>query len=89
VIRIVSAEVENGCAVILTFTDGSKRLVDLRPYLAGPIFELIKADPSFFRSLAVDPDLGTIVWPNGADIDPDVLYFGRTPAAWEAATTNS
>jgi Protein of unknown function (DUF2442) len=31
-------------------------------------------DPKLFRAVAVDPDLGTIRWPNGADLDPDVLY---------------
>jgi len=44
------------------------------------------ADPALFRQVQVDRELGTIVWPNGADIDPDVLYHGRTPAAWEADT---
>jgi hypothetical protein len=44
-------------------------------------------DPQFFRSVQVDPELGTIVWPNGADIDPDVLVLGRTPAAFEKAST--
>jgi hypothetical protein len=42
------------------------------------------ANPALFRQVTVDPQLGTIVWPNGADVDPDVLYHGRTPAAWEA-----
>jgi hypothetical protein len=36
-----------------------------------------------FRSVRVDPELGTIVWPNGADIDPDVLYRGLKPAWME------
>jgi hypothetical protein len=31
-------------------------------------------DPDLFRQVAVDPELGTIVWPNGADMDPDVLH---------------
>jgi hypothetical protein len=37
-------------------------------------------DPAVFRSVRVDPQLGTIVWPNGADIDPDVHYRGLKPA---------
>jgi hypothetical protein len=44
------------------------------------VFEPVRTDPRFFRSVQVDPELGTIVWPNGADIDPDVLVLGRTPA---------
>ncbi len=31
-------------------------------------------DDSFFRQVRVDRELGTIVWPNGADVCPDVLY---------------
>jgi hypothetical protein len=31
------------------------------------------ADPAFFAQAAVNPELGTIVWANGADLCPDVL----------------
>ncbi len=68
--------------VRLEFTDGTETVVDLAPYLHGPIFEPLRTDPARFRSVYVDADLGTIVWENGADIDPDVLYEQRTPA-WQ------
>jgi hypothetical protein len=71
--------------VRLGFTDGTERDVDLEPYLRGPVFEPLRADPELFAAVRVDAELGTIMWPNGADIDPDVLYEGRTPAAWETA----
>ena len=37
------------------------------------IFAPLK-EPEYFRSVRVDPEAGTIVWPNGADICPDVPY---------------
>ena len=83
-VRIRAVTPLDGFVVRLGFTDGSERVIDLAPYLRGPIFAPLVADSRLFRQVAVDPQLGTIVWPNGADIDPDVLYHGRTPAAWEA-----
>jgi hypothetical protein len=71
--------------VRLFFTDGTQKDVDLERYLHGPIFEPIKNDLRVFRSVRVDQELGTIVWDNGADIDPDVLYLNLTPAWMEMA----
>jgi hypothetical protein len=82
-IRVRSVTPLDDFQVRLGFTDGSEKTIDLAPYLRGPIFEPLCADPDLFRAVQVDEQLGTIVWPNGADIDPDVLYWGRTPAAWE------
>jgi hypothetical protein len=83
-VRVQSVEPREGFTVDIHFTDGSHREINLEPYLHGPIFEPMRNDPSLFRSMRVDE--GTITWPNGADIDPDVLYYGLTPA-W-AATAN-
>jgi hypothetical protein len=66
--------------VRLEFTDDKTEEIDLEPYLRGPIFEPIRRDPRLFRSVTVDTRAGTIVWDNGADIDPDVLYKGLPPA---------
>jgi hypothetical protein len=82
-VRIRSVVPLEGFSVRLGFTDGSERILDLTPYLRGPVFEPLKADPAAFRSVQVDPELGSIFWPNGADICPDVLYESLTPAAWE------
>ena len=78
-VRVKEVEVLGGYAVRLTFTDGTAREVDLERYLRGPIFEDVR-DPDTFRTVKVDEELGTIVWPNGADIDPDVLYEDLAPA---------
>ena len=89
VVRIRGVETLGGFRVRLSLTDGSTREVDLGPYLNGPIFEPVRNDPVFFRSVRVDEELGTIVWPNGADIDPDVLVLGRVPASFETASRGS
>ncbi len=87
-IRIRRVEPLQGHAVRLEFTDDTSREVDLERYLHGPIFQPIRDNPEMFRAVCVEG--GTIAWPNGADIDPDVLYHGLTPA-WmvEAETTSA
>ena len=69
----------------LTCSDGSVRDVDVGPLLHGPIFEPMRTDPREFRKVTVDSAWGTVVWPNGADICPDVLVGGRKPAWAENA----
>ncbi|MEP7337572.1 MAG: DUF2442 domain-containing protein [Acidobacteriota bacterium] len=71
--------------VRLVFSTGEEKVVDLEPLLHGPIFEPIRQNPEIFRAVTVDPELGTITWPNGADMDPDVLYGSHYPAWMEAA----
>jgi len=88
-VRIRGVEALGGFRVRLSLTDGSTREVDLGPYLNGPVFEPIRKDAALFRSVRVDEEFGTIVWPNGADIDPDVLILGRTPASFGTASGRS
>jgi hypothetical protein len=82
-VRVRAATPRENLSVDVTFTDDTLRRIDLTPYLVGPIFEPIRDDPAFFRALRVEE--GTIAWPNGADIDPDVLYHGLVPAWAERA----
>jgi hypothetical protein len=78
-IRIQSVELQGGFVVRLGLTDGTSKVANLEKYLRGPIFEAIRAEPEQFAQVRVDPRAGTIVWPNGADIDPDVLCQNLTP----------
>lgn len=78
--RVRAVELLGGYHVRLTFGDESTKIIDLEPYLHGPIFEAIRSDTTMFRTVHFDQQAGTIVWDNGADIDPDVLYYGRIPA---------
>ncbi len=58
----------------LEFEDGAKGRVDIRKLVKfRGVFEPLK-DETFFAKVAVNPEWGTILWPNGADLDPDVLY---------------
>lgn len=79
-VRIQSVKPLEGFVVELEFTDGTTREINLEPYLRGKVFEHLRNDLEKFREVKVDKRMGTIVWENGADIDPDVLYHGLMPA---------
>lgn len=60
----------------LSFADGLIGDVDLTERFigsVGPTFEPLQ-DAAYFAQVVVDEELGTIVWPNGADLAPDVLH---------------
>jgi hypothetical protein len=73
----------SGHKLLLSFEDGSVRLVDLEHELDGEIFEPLK-DINYFKTAHVNPDLDTIVWDNGADMSPDFLYEAGVPVTLAA-----
>jgi len=76
-------------SVLIEFDTGEQKLVDLEPLLHGPVFEPLRHDLDLFRAMRVDAELGTLVWPNGADLDPDVLYGSHVPAWMETVEAAS
>jgi hypothetical protein len=62
----------------LTFSDGIVGDIDLADELWGEMFEPLR-DIAQFDSVRVDPELGTLVWPNGADLDPEGLHDAVRP----------
>ena len=82
-VRVRAAEPLEGFKVLVTFENGSRREIDLEPFLRGPVFAPLRKDPAKFRAIKIEG--GTVAWENGADIDPDVLYYGLKPA-WSEET---
>ncbi|MBU6367171.1 MAG: DUF2442 domain-containing protein [Gemmatimonadetes bacterium] len=73
--RICHVQVVGPHRLALTFTDGHQGVVDLGPLIRsrGGVFMALQ-DPEHFARVAVDRDAGTVRWPNGVDLDPDMLY---------------
>lgn len=66
----------------ITFSDGTVAKLDFRDRVLGRagVFERLEA-VDFFSQVTVDPEAGTLVWPNGVDFCPDVLYADATGKA--------
>jgi len=65
-----------GYRLRLSFADGRVGEVDLSAKLEGPVGPILQPlrEPDFFALVRVDEELGTIVWPNGVDLAPEVLH---------------
>ena len=70
---ITGAEVIGEYQLRLTFEDGTVGDVDFRGSEWRGVFEPLR-DHAYFARVAVDPDAGTITWPNGVDMAPEPLY---------------
>jgi hypothetical protein len=72
-VHVTDVEVVGPHRLRLGFDDGSTGVVDFSHRRWKGIFEPL-ADPAFFCRVRVDEEIGTIAWPNGADIAPDTLH---------------
>jgi len=77
--RVIAVRPATPYRLEVTFDNGVRGVVDLDGWLigAGGVMEPL-ADPGFFRQVSVDQEAGTIRWPNGVDLCPDVLYSRAT-----------
>jgi len=57
----------------IVFDDEVERVIDFREILVGPLYGALK-DESVFQQVTIDPETHTLVWPNGADFDPETLH---------------
>ena len=77
---VIDVRVLRPYLIEVTFADGLRGCVDVAPELYGPVFEPLH-DPAYFEQARVDSEIGTVVWPNGADLSPEFLYAAASSAA--------
>ena len=74
----------------ISFDDHTEQVIDFRPVLSGDLYGPLR-DEAVFNAVRLDPEVKTLVWPNGADFDPETLhnwpdqieFLTRQAAAWE------
>ena len=74
-VNITAVELVGEHRVLLTFDDGATRERDLFPLLTGPVFAKIRTEPVEFRRALIDEERGVLCWPNGVDIDAELLRY--------------
>jgi hypothetical protein len=91
--RVRSFQISAPYTLQVQFDDGTEQTIDFKPILAGPLFGPL-SDLSVFNRVRLDPEVHTLVWPNGADFDPATLHDWPDPmkelmkraAQWDIVT---
>ena len=75
-----SFEIVSAYTLRVRFDDRTEQTIDLRPILAGELYGPLR-DPELFNRVRIDTEVDTLVWPNGADFDPETLHDWPSYAA--------
>ncbi|MBK7157402.1 MAG: DUF2442 domain-containing protein [Ignavibacteria bacterium] len=71
--KIISFKIKSPYTLELIFNDGAIKEINFEKILSGEMFSPLK-DQKLFNQVSIDPEVNTIVWPNGADFDPAILH---------------
>jgi hypothetical protein len=77
-VSVVRVEVREPYRLWLAFDNGREGEVDIAAFVPFTGLFAPLRDPAVFAAVRVDPELHTIVWPTGADLDPNVLHEQAT-----------
>ena len=75
---VVKVEYLDDYRLHLRFEDGVEGVIDVSDLVKFTGVFAPLEDKAYFAQVHVNPDIGTICWPNDADLDPDVLYAAIT-----------
>jgi uncharacterized protein DUF2442 len=71
--RVTGFDIVNPYTLSVRFDDDTEQTIDFQPVLAGELYRPLR-DLSLFDQVRIDPEVHTLVWPNGADFDPATLH---------------
>ena len=71
--RVLSFQIISPYTLKIEFDDSSSQTIYFRPILEGDVYGPLK-DLMLFNKVYIDPEVQTLVWPNGADFDPATLH---------------
>jgi Protein of unknown function (DUF2442) len=71
--RVQTFEIVSAYILRVRFDDGTEQVINFQPVLAGELYGPLR-DLSLFNQVRIDPEVHTLVWPNGADFDPATLH---------------
>ena len=71
--EVTDFEIISNYTIKVTFDDQTEQVIDFEPILSGPRFGPLR-DLKLFNQVELNSDIGTLIWPTGADIDPTVLH---------------
>jgi hypothetical protein len=72
----------------LVFADGLSGQIDVLARMRGPVFDRARTDAGF-SAARLDAESGTVAWPGGADLAPDVLYERVRSGVWPEHAVNA
>ena len=70
---VTSFEIATDYTLRVQFGDDTRQLIDFRPILAGELYGPLR-ELRIFNQVRIDPEIHTLLWPNGADFDPATLH---------------
>jgi hypothetical protein len=71
---IIAVKALDNYQLYLRFEDNQEGIINIQQQIEfNGVFEPLR-NPEYFAQVVVNSEIGTIQWPNGADLDPDVLY---------------
>ena len=71
--RVIRVENVAPYTLKVGFDDGTTQVIDFHPILEGEVYAPLR-DLAVFNKVSIDPEIHTLVWPNGADFDPAILH---------------